>query len=107
MNAPPAKSISTHEEASDMLAPLGFFLLTMLGTLALILLACWARDTHELRIQAARSLPPHLQIFLDTISRGGMEECDPAHSFRRVNHRAGGRGLRTLGDSRSGTPWRR
>jgi hypothetical protein len=100
-------SISTHEEALEMLAPLGFFLLMMLITFALILLACWARDTYEARVQAAQSLPPHLQIFLDTISRYGMEECDPAPPFGSLDHRAGRPDLRTSGKSGSGVSWGR
>ena len=40
-----------------MLAPLGFSLLNMLITCAIILLICWAHDTHGAAMEAGRSRP--------------------------------------------------
>ena len=55
-----------------MLAPLGFFLLTLLATCTLFLLICWVHDADGTAIEAGRDRPVILEF--------------PVHPHRRTSH---------------------
>src|SRR5271167_3811062 len=45
-----------------MLAPLGFYALSMVITCTIILLGCWVHDTYRAAIEAGRSRPADLEF---------------------------------------------
>ena len=55
-----------------MLAPLGFFLLTLLATCTLFLLICWVHDADGTAIKAGGNRPVILEF--------------PVHPHRRTSH---------------------
>jgi hypothetical protein len=63
---------SNSREASEMLATLGFFLLTLLATCTLFLLICWVLDADRTAIEAGRDRPVILEF--------------PVHPHRRTSH---------------------
>ena len=57
----------TRRESSDMLAPLGFYLLALVIACTMFLLVCWAFDTAEAETETGRPRPADSGFFLDSI----------------------------------------
>jgi hypothetical protein len=70
-----------------MLAPLGFYALSMVVTCAVILLACWVHDTYRAAIEAGRSRPADLE-FADSSSRKAISS-EVGQQFRRARGSVG------------------
>jgi hypothetical protein len=77
VHPPPAAWKTTHEEAAEMLAPLGLYLVIMLFTCTLSLLICWAYDTDRAEIRSTRSRPADPESVVDSILREWRPYFDP------------------------------
>jgi hypothetical protein len=66
---------------SAMLAPLGFYLFTMVMTCSIVMLSCWVYDTNRVAIEAWRSRPADLGFDLDSISHEWRPYSDSTDEF--------------------------
>jgi hypothetical protein len=84
---PPVARSRTRGEALEMLAALGFGLLTILLACSAMYLISWAHETYQAAIEASSSRPTALQVARDLMARDRRSDCESVYDLLWVETR--------------------